>query len=132
MEHEALTEAVIGGAMRVHRALGSGYLEAAYRRALAWELRPSGLAVDCERRLAVRYRGCDVGVFVPDLVVKDRVIIEIKAVERLIAAHAAQLLNYLVATGIEVGLLLNFGAARLQVHRRYIASAEDGREEQQG
>ncbi len=119
MEHEALTGAIIGGAMRVHRALGPGYLEAVYLRALAWELRLAGHAVDCERRLTVRYRGCAVGVFVPDLIVEERVIVEIKAVERLVAAHEAQLVNYLKTTGIETGLLLNFGTLSLQVRRKF-------------
>jgi GxxExxY protein len=132
MEHEALTGAIIGGAMRVHRALGPGYLEAVYVRALAWELRLAGHAVDCGRRLTVRYRGCAVGVFVPDLVVEDRVIVELKAVERLVRAHEAQLMNYLVGTGIEVGLLLNFGADRLQVRRRFFVGAEREEKRQQG
>ncbi|GLC28380.1 GxxExxY protein [Roseisolibacter agri] len=120
MEHEALTGAIIGGAMRVHRTLGPGYVEAVYLRALAWELRLMGHAVDSERRLTVRYRGCAVGVFVPDMIVDDRVIVEIKAVERLVAAHDAQLINYLKTTGIPIGLLLNFGAPRLEVRRRYL------------
>jgi len=119
VEHEALTGAVIGGAMRVHRALGPGYLEAVYVRALAWELRLTGHAVDCERRLTVRYRGCAVGLFMTDMIVDGRVILEVKAVERLVTAHEAQLVNYLTATGIDVGLLLNFGAERLQVRRKW-------------
>ena len=119
MEHEALTHAIIGGAMRVHRTLGPGYLEAVYVRALAWELRLTGLAAECDRRLTVRYRGCDVGVFVPDVIVEGRVILEVKAVERLVPAHEAQLVNYLVTTGIEVGLLINFGSKSLDARRRF-------------
>ena len=119
MEHEALTGAIIGGAMRVHRALGPGYLESVYLRALAWELRLAGHAVDCERRLTVRYRGCAVGVHVPDMIVDDRVIVEIKAVQQLHVAHEAQLVSYLTATRMEVGLLLNFGSTSLDVRRKY-------------
>lgn len=119
MEHEALTGAIIGGAMRVHRTLGPGYLEAVYLRALAWELRLAGHAVDCERRLTVRYRGCAVGVFVPDMIVDRRVVVEIKAVERLHVVHELQLVSYLTATGIDVGLLLNFGAERLDLRRKW-------------
>ena len=119
MEHESLTGAIIGGAMRVHRALGPGYLEAVYVRALAWELRLAGHAIDCERRLTVRYRGCAVGVFVPDVIVDDCVVLEIKAVQQLHFAHEAQLVSYLTATRIEVGLLLNFGATSLDVRRKY-------------
>ena len=119
VEHEGLTHAIIGGAMRVHRTLGPGYLEAVYVRALAWELRLAGYAVECERRLTVRYRGCDVGVFVPDVIVEGRVILEVKAVRQLHAAHEAQLVSYLTATRIEVGLLMNFGAASLDVRRKF-------------
>lgn len=129
MEHEALTHAIIGGAMRVHRALGPGYLEAVYVRALAWELRLMGLTAECDRRLTVRYRGCDVGVFVPDVVVDDRVILEVKAVERLVPAHEAQLVNYLVTTGIEVGLLINFGSKSLDVRRRFRSRVMRGQQQ---
>ncbi|MDF1504633.1 GxxExxY protein [Roseisolibacter sp. H3M3-2] len=118
MEHEALTGAVIGGAMRVHRTLGPGYLESVYQRALAWELRLARLPVDVERRLVVRYRGCDVGVFVPDLIVDERVVIELKAVERLHPIHEAQLVSYLKSTGYDLGLLINFGAGSLEVRRK--------------
>jgi GxxExxY protein len=118
VEHEALTGAVIGGAMRVHRTLGPGYLEAVYARALAWELRLAGLAVECERRLTVRYRGLDVGVFVPDLVVDGKVIVELKAVDRVHPIHEAQLVSYLKATGFALGLLINFGAGSLEVRRK--------------
>jgi GxxExxY protein len=118
VQHETLTRRIIGGAMRVHGALGPGFLEAVYQRALAWELRTAGYAVECERRLAVRYRGCVVGVFVPDLIVDGCVVVEIKAVRALAPSHEAQLVNYLNATGIEVGLLLNFGADRLEFRRK--------------
>jgi GxxExxY protein len=118
MEHEALTGRVIGGAMRVHRTLGPGYLEAVYVRALAWELRLAGLTVECERRLEVRYRGLLVGVFVADLIAEGCVVVEAKAVARLVVAHEAQLVNYLTVTGIELGLLLNFGAERLEIRRK--------------
>lgn len=118
MEHEALTGAIIGGAMRVHRTLGPGYLESVCVRALAWELRLAGLTVACERRLTVRYRGCDVGVFVPDVIVEESVILELKAVARLHPAHEVQLVSYLTATGIDVGLLINFGNARCEVRRK--------------
>jgi GxxExxY protein len=132
VEHEALTRRIIGGAMRVHRALGPGYLEAVYVRALEWELRLDGLAVERERRLTVRYRGLDVGVFVPDLIVEGLVILEVKAVERLAAAHERQLVNYLKTTGIELGLLLNFGAAKVEVRRKRAEGSERDQEEQGG
>jgi GxxExxY protein len=119
VEHELLTGRIIGCAMRVHRTLGPGFLESVYQHALAWELRLAKHAADCQRRLTVRYRGLDVGIFVPDVIVDERVILEIKAVERLNAAHEVQLVNYLTITGIEVGLLLNFGSSRLEVRRKF-------------
>jgi len=118
MEHEELTRAIIGCAMIVHRALGPGFLESVYQNALAWELRSAGICVECERRLEVRYRDTIVGEFVADMVVNDVVIIENKAVRALSRAHEAQLVNYLTATGIEVGLLINFGSDRLAFKRK--------------
>jgi GxxExxY protein len=119
VEHELLTGRIIGCAMRVHCTLGPGFPESVYQNALAWELRLAKLPADCQRRLSVRYRGLDVGVFVPDVSVDERVILEMKAVERLNTAHEVQLVHYLTVTGIEIGLLLNFGAPSLEVRRRY-------------
>jgi GxxExxY protein len=118
MDHEALTRTVIGCAMRVHTALGPGFLESVYQRALAVELRDVALGFACGVPLAVRYRGENVGEFAADVVVEGRVLVENKAVRALVAAHEAQLVNYLAATGIEVGLLINFGAASLEFRRK--------------
>jgi GxxExxY protein len=118
MEHEALTRAIIGCAMMVHRTLGPGFLESVYENALTCELRGVGISVDCGRRLQVRYRDAIVGEFVADLVVADAVLVELKAIRTLASAHEAQLMNYLAATGIRVGLLVNFGSRRLEVRRR--------------
>ncbi len=104
--------------MRVHGALGPGFLESVYQNALARELRDAGLDFACEVRLDVRYRGEVVGEFVADLVAAECVLVENKAVRSLTPAHEQQLLNYLAATNISVGLLLNFGAERLEVRRR--------------
>ncbi len=118
MDHEALTHTIIGAAMRVHGALGPGFLESVYQNALVRELRDAGLDLASAVRLEVRYRGEVVGEFVADLVAARRVLVENKAVRSLTSAHEAQLLNYLAATGVAVGLLLNFGAERLEVRRR--------------
>jgi GxxExxY protein len=118
MEHQALTHSIIGAAMRVHSTLGPGFLESVYQHALAWELRTRGIVVESERRLQVRYRGLLVGDFVADLIVDGCVIIEMKAVRSLVGAHEAQLVNYLAATSIDVGLLFNFGACSLQYRRK--------------
>ena len=119
MEEEGLTRQVIGCAMRVHRVLGPGYLEAVYQNALAHELRKSGLPTECERRIPVRYDGVVVGDYVADIVVDGRVTVENKAVRALTREHEVQLVNYLTATGIDIGLLLNFGAPSLQFKRKH-------------
>ena len=120
MEQEQLTERIIGCAMRVHSALGPGFLESVYQKALAHEMRKSGLRIDVEKSLRVNYDGVVVGEFLVDMLVEDSVLIEIKAVQGLVAAHEVQVVNYLTATSTtEIGLLLNFGADRLQVKRKY-------------
>ena len=118
MEHEELTRIIIGSAIRVHRALGPGFLESVYRSALAHELSKAGLAVHCEKRIQVRYDSALVGDFFADMLIQNSVLIENKAVQALNKAHEVQLVNYLVATQVETGLLLNFGAQRLQFKRK--------------
>ena len=116
---EELTRRIIGAAMRVHRALGPGFLESVYQRALCHELRKGGLAVESEKRLKVFYDGISVGEFDADLFVEGKILLELKAVETLHPSHSAQLINYLVATGTDVGLLLNFGAPRLDYKKKF-------------
>ena len=115
---DLLTRRIIGCALAVHYELGPGFLESVYQNALVAELRETGLEVDPERRLAVRYKGRTVGEFVADMVVEGAVLIENKAVTTLVAAHEVQLVNYLTATGINTGLLFNFGTHRLQIRRK--------------
>lgn len=112
-----LTRSAIGAALRVSNALGAGFLEKVYENALAIELRLSGHEVEQQRAIEVRYRGEIVGVYQADLVVDGRLVVELKAVDALSPAHKAQCLNYLRATGIHTGLLLNFGRPRLEVRR---------------
>jgi len=119
MQDAALTERVIGCAMKVHATLGPGFLESVYENALAHELRKAGLAVGLRAPVAVLYDGVSVGDFVADMLVEGRVLVENKAVQALAAAHEVQLVNYLSATGLEVGLLLNFGASSLQYKRKH-------------
>ena len=109
MKHEDMTKQIIGGFYAVYNALGYGFLEKVYENALAIELRQLGLHVDCQRPINVYYRGLVVGEYFADMLVDDRVIVELKAVHTLGREHEAQLLNYLNATRYEVGLLLNFG-----------------------
>ena len=118
---------IIGCAMVVHRSLGPGFLESVYQNALAHELRKRGSIVVCECRLKVHYDDVVVGDFIADMLVDERVLIENKAVQALVSKHEVQLVNYLTVTGIDVGLLLNFGAPSLQFkrkHRVFRAKAE--------
>jgi GxxExxY protein len=118
MEHASLTETIIGGSMKVHRTLGSGFLESVYANALAYELTSRGLHITRERRLRVHYEGAAVGEFVADLLVEDTIPVEVKAVRALTPKHEAQVVNYLTAIGLETGLLINFGADELQFKRK--------------
>ena len=118
MQHQELTGKIIGCAMKVHRALGPGFLESVYQNALAYELRKAGLLVEVERPILVRYNGVVVGDFFADLLVQDIVLVENKAVRALSSAHEVQLVNYLTATGIDVGLLLNCGGPSLEYKRK--------------
>ena len=118
MEHEELSKQIIGCAMTVHRTLGPGFLESIYQNALAHELRKSGLCVECEKKISVVYDGIVVGDFSADMLVGGVVLIENKAVQALALAHEVQLVNYLTATRIDVGLLLNFGSIRMEFKRK--------------
>ena len=108
-KHSDLTEKIIGAFFVVYRTLGYGFSEKVYENALALELRKLGLKVEPQRRIVVYYAGQVVGEYLADIVVNGVVIVELKAVRQLLKQHEAQLLNYLKATRIEVGLLLNFG-----------------------
>jgi GxxExxY protein len=130
MQHHPLTEKVIGCAMKVHTKLGPGFLESVYQNALRYELTKTNLSVAVQRPIPVLYDGIAVGDFVADMVVNEILIIEIKAAAALAPAHEVQLVNYLSATNIEIGLLLNFGAASLQFkrkHRTYIPAGSSQR-----
>ena len=118
MEDEALTQKIIGCAMTVHRTLGPGFLESVYQRALAHELVKVGLKVVCEYPIRVMYDGVNVGDFSADMLVEDRVVIENKVSRQLVAQNEAQLAHYLTATGLNIGLLFNFGAESLQFKRK--------------
>lgn len=112
-----VTGLTIGCAMRVSRSLGCGFLERVYEAALTHELRKTGLEVDVQRLFSVVYDRIVVGEYRADLVVGRRVIVEIKAAKTIDPAHMAQLLNYLRATDLHTGLILNFGTPRLGIKR---------------
>src|SRR3954467_4492722 len=110
---------VIGTAMKVHSALGPGFLESVYQNALIWELRKGGFKGEAERPISVRYDGQIVGAFTADLLVNDSLIVELKATHSLAKTHEVQFVNYLVATGVNEGLLLNFGLERLEFKKKF-------------
>ncbi len=116
--HDALAKQIIGLAMKVHRTLGRGFVEGVYRNALAIELRKAAVSFQIHPTISVIYEGIEVGAFQADLIVEDKIIVELKAVDALHSAHSAQLVNYLSATKIAVGLLHNFGAGRLEIRTK--------------
>ena len=113
----AVSRQVIGCAFTVLNTLGVGFLERVYENALAHEIRKAGLAVQQQHGLTVMYDGVVVGDYIVDLVVARSLMVELKAVRALDAAHHAQCLNYLKASGLRLGLLLNFGTQRLEIKR---------------
>jgi GxxExxY protein len=115
--HRELTQTIIGAAFAVHAELGSGFLEKVYETALLVELMERGLAARAQMEIPVFYKTKRVGVYVADLLVNEIIICEIKAVRAIAPEHHAQLLNYLKATGLEVGLVLNFGGPSLTFKR---------------
>jgi GxxExxY protein len=112
-----LTEIILGAAFKVQNTLGSGFLEKVYVNALTLELRKNGLVVECQKGFPVRYEGTVVGDYIADLVISGKVVVECKAVSNLDPVHEAQLMNYLKASGIRVGLLINFSRPKLQYRR---------------
>jgi GxxExxY protein len=119
MLHQDITEKIIGCAMSVHRALGPGFLESVYTNALAHELVKNRLPVELRKAIKVTYDGVIVGDFFADMVIGGHIIVELKAVRALAPEHEVQLVNYLVATGIDIGLMLNFGASSLEIKRKH-------------
>lgn len=107
--HTDLTRQIISCAYAVHRILGHGFLESVYEKALALELEKQGLDAQMQYPIGVFYLGIQIGKYKADAFVEGKVIVEIKAVEELHPQHEVQLVNYLKATNVKVGLLLNFG-----------------------
>ena len=127
LKHQELTSEIIKAYYSVYNELGRGFLEKVYRNALHHLLLKSGLHVEREYPISVLFDGIVVGEFFADLFVEQIVIVEIKAVEQLVAKHDAQLLNYLKATGVEVGLLLNFGNNEPEFRRKVLTRKSTNR-----
>ncbi|MGB7922141.1 MAG: GxxExxY protein [Pyrinomonadaceae bacterium] len=115
--HEELTDKILGACFEVAHELGAGFLESVYEKALMVALVQKGLHVEAQVNLTVKFRGVIVGEFFADILVENKLIIELKSVSSLRPEHQAQVLNYLKATGINVGLLVNFGNPKLEYRR---------------
>ncbi|GIK36653.1 MAG: hypothetical protein BroJett011_04860 [Chloroflexota bacterium] len=115
-----LTEKIIGATFEVHNTLGMGFLEKVYQYALVKELKLQGLRAEPEVKIPVYYKDELVGDYSTDILVEGRIILELKALSALTTEHEAQLLNYLKATGLKVGLLINFGTSRVQIKRKIL------------
>ena len=115
--HEELTDKALGACFEVAHELGAGFLESVYEKALMVALRQKGSHVQAQVPLTVKFRGVIVGEFFADILVEDKLIIELKSVSALRPEHQAQVINYLKATGIGVGLLVNFGNPKLEYRR---------------
>ena len=117
MLYSDLTRTIIGCAFEVQNELGSGFLESVYEKAITIALSERGIRAQQQAPISVNFRGHSVGDFYADLFVDGKVIVELKAVAALTPQHQAQLINYLKATGIQIGLLINFGNPKLEYRR---------------
>ena len=117
MVEDPLTYAIIGAAQKVHRTLGPGFRESTYQQALAKELMGAEITFVSQPEYEVTYEGLLCGTYKPDMVVREEVIVELKAIAKLASDHVAQTISYLKASGLPTGLLLNFGRASLEWRR---------------
>ena len=112
-----VTEKIIGAAMKVHAALGNGFQEVIYQRALALELHAAGISFEREFNMTIYYMGQEIGTRRVDFLVEQKISVELKAIIKLDDAHTAQAMNYLEVYNLEIGLLINFGSKRLEFNR---------------
>jgi GxxExxY protein len=116
-QFEELSKKIIGAAIEVHRALGPGFLENIYEEALKLELSEHRLHYDSQKEIKIMYLGVEIGTHRLDLLVENKIIVELKALKEFADIHFAQLRSYLKATGLKVGLLLNFAKPSLEIKR---------------
>lgn len=117
LEHQALSEAIIGAAIMVHRVLGPGFVEQVYENALSLELQTRGVPTQRQLPVAILYRGVEVGLHRLDLVIDQRMVVELKAVKALDNVHFAVVRSYLNAIALDHALLLNFSKTTLEIKR---------------
>ena len=117
LQHEDITEQIIGAAFEIHGVLGYGFLEKVYQKAMRVELIQRGLKAKLEHKITVYYKNVAVGDYQADLFVEDAVIVELKVAKTYHPEDEAQLLNELKATGVKVGLLINFGRTTVEFKR---------------
>jgi GxxExxY protein len=117
LRHDEITSKIIGAAIEVHRALGAGFLESVYQHALTIELRAQGIPFQQQVSVPIVYRGIEVGLHRLDLLVAERIVVELKAVKALEDIHFAIVRSYLQAVGQEHGLILNFAKRTLEIKR---------------
>ena len=118
MRYNDLTEKIIGSAYRVYNKMGFGFLESVYEKCLLIELNSAGIKAETQYSIIVNYENKVVGEFVADMIVEDEIIVELKSVRGLVKVHEVQLVNYLKATGKDIGLIINFGARKVEVKRK--------------
>lgn len=126
MDLDHLTYTINGAVFEVNRVLGAGFLEKVYENALLIELNKQGVKAESQVPIKVSYKGQVVGDYCADLIVDDRVIVELKTVDRIDRIHEAQVLNYLKATGYKVGLIVNFKNTRAEIKRLVLGLPEKG------
>lgn len=125
LKHASLTKQILKAFYDVYNTLGYGFLERIYQNALYFELQNRGFVVEAQKKIQVYYKGREVGDYFADLVVNNVVILELKAAECIVDAFESQLTNYLKATNIEVGLLLNFGKKPEFRRKMWVNDAKD-------
>ena len=117
--HKEITERIIEACYEIANELGAGFLESVYEKALLVALGEKGIDAASQVPMAVSFRGQNVGEFFADIIVESKVVVEVKAVKRLLPEHSAQVINYLKATGMDVGLLVNFGGPKVEIKRMH-------------
>ena len=127
MDLNDITFKINGAVFEVNKVLGAGFLEKVYEKALLIELRRRGLKAESQVPIEVQYKGELVGDYFADIIVEDRIVLELKAIEKLQKVHEAQLLNYLKATGIQIGLLVNFRYPKAEI-KRMVLNLPEGHE----